>query len=320
MKRCVLGLLLVLVSSLPLFSQAEKKRVAVMNFEFGAVQNWWGTNNWDIGKGISDLIVDNLVNDGTYRVMERKALDTIMAEQNFSNSDRADPATAAKIGKLLGVNAIIVGSVTQFGAEKKGTNVGALAGKWGGFGGGKVGTEKGIANVNVTARMVDVNTGEILASTTGKGQSQRSGLLLGGIGAGHGGFGAGDISMTSKDFQETILGEATMMAVKQLSQELVHQNSKLPEAPRVQVRGLVADVSGRSVVLNVGSSQGVKIGAQLKVLRVTRTVKDPATGKVLREITSEMGTVRVDEADASSSSGTVVSGSDIKVGDLVRGD
>jgi curli biogenesis system outer membrane secretion channel CsgG len=320
MKRLVFGILLVLVSSTQLFSQAEKKRVAVMNFDFGAVQNWWGSYNWDIGKGIADLIVDDLVNDGTYRVIERKALDTIIAEQNFSNSDRADPATAAKIGKLLGVNTIIVGSVTQFGTEKKGTNIGALAGKWGGFGGGKVGTEKGVANVNITARMVDVNTGEILVSTTGKGQSKRSGLLLGGIGAGHGGFGAGDVSMTSKDFRETILGEATTMAVNQVSQELVRQNSKLPEAPKVQVRGLIADVSDRSVVLNVGSSQGVKAGSQLKVLRVTRTVKDPATGKVLREITSDMGTVRVDEVDASSSTGTIVSGSDIKVGDLVRGD
>ena len=58
------------------------------------------------------MLVDRLVNDGTYSVIERKALDKLIAEQNFSNSDRADPSSAAKIGKLLGVNAIIIGSIT----------------------------------------------------------------------------------------------------------------------------------------------------------------------------------------------------------------
>ena len=69
-----------------------------------------------------------LVQDGTYSVIERKAMDKILAEQNFSNSDRANPNSAAKLGKLLGVDAIIVGSITQFGSDKKTTNVGGLGG------------------------------------------------------------------------------------------------------------------------------------------------------------------------------------------------
>src|SRR6201995_5753337 len=101
-----------------LLSAQDKKRVAVMNFEYGTVSTSvaqvFGTNV-DIGKGIADMLVDRLVNDGTYSVIERKALDKLIAEQNFSNSDRADPNSAAKIGKLLGVNAIIVGSITTFG-------------------------------------------------------------------------------------------------------------------------------------------------------------------------------------------------------------
>ena len=64
------------------------------------------------------------MNDGTYSVIERKALDKLITEQNFSNSDRADPNSAAKIGKLLGLNAIIVGSITQFGRDDKNTSVG----------------------------------------------------------------------------------------------------------------------------------------------------------------------------------------------------
>jgi len=104
-----------------------RKRVAVMNFDYATVQSSvaaiFGTNQ-DIGKGIADLLVDKLVNDGTYSVIERKMIDKIIAEQNFSNSDRADATSAAKIGKLLGVDAIIIGSITQFGRDDKKTTVG----------------------------------------------------------------------------------------------------------------------------------------------------------------------------------------------------
>jgi len=319
MKRMLLPVFVLFILSAGLAAAApqnQKKRVAVLDFDFGAVQNWWG-GNWDIGKGVCDLIVDRLVNDGTYSVIERKRLDAILAEQNFSNSDRADASTAAKVGKVLGVNVIIVGSITQFGTEKSNFDVGGIAGRFGGFGAGKVGTQKGKAKVAVTARAVDVNTGEILSSVNGTGLSQRSGLLLGGFGAGSGGFGGGEVSMGSSQFRETVLGEATYAAVDQASKGLVSASPKIPTTT-VEVRGMVADVSGPSVILNVGTSGGVQPGATLRVLRVSRVVKDPATGKVLREITEEVGQVRVDEADASSASGKVVAGSGIKVGDLVR--
>ncbi len=314
-KFLLCSIFLVAFSSLNLV--AQKKRVAIVDFDFGTVQNWWG-GNWDIGKGIADMVVNELVNDGTYSVIERKRMDLVMAEQNFSNSDRADSSSAAKIGKLLGVNGMVVGSITQFGTEKKGFSVGGIGGKFGrGFGGGKIGTQKGIANVKLTARIVDINTGEILASKTGEGTSKRKGLMLGGGGGGGGGFGAGGISMTSSDFRETIIGEATEAAVKDLAAQLIEDYGKLPDVEYV-IRGMVADVDGSSLILNVGSGAGVKAGDTLKILRVKRTVKDPATGKVLREITTSLGEARIDEVDEGSSMATIISGSDVKVGDLVR--
>lgn len=316
MKKILLTIVWVLLSISLVQAASDKKRVAVMNFDYGTVQNWWG-GNWDIGKGIADLLVDKLVNDGTYSVIERKQLDTVLAEQNFANSDRADANSASKIGKVLGVNVIIVGSITQFGTEKKGVNVGALAGNWGGFGAGKVGTQKGIAVVAITARMIDVNTAEILASVSGKGQSSRSGVLLGGMGAGSGGYGGGDFSMGSSNYRETILGEATYASVDQVAQGLNGASGKVPTSV-VEIKGMIADVSGTTVILNVGKSQGVQVGSVLKVQRVTRVVKDPATGKVIKEVTEEVGQIKIDEADASSSTGKITAGTDIKVGDLVR--
>ena len=117
MKRALVAILLLSVS-LPLVAETKapstgrKKRVAIFDFDYATVHRdiyaLFGSDV-DVGKGISDLLVKNLVTDGSYSVIERKAMDKIMAEQNFSNSDRADPSSAAKIGKLLGVNAIIIG-------------------------------------------------------------------------------------------------------------------------------------------------------------------------------------------------------------------
>jgi curli biogenesis system outer membrane secretion channel CsgG len=315
MKRVALMALVVIVSSAVVFS-APKKRVAILDFDFASIQHWWD-GNWDIGKGISDLLVVRLVKDGTYSVVERKALNAILAEQNFSNSDRANPSSAAQIGKLLGVDCIIVGSITQFGTEDKKVGVGGVGGRWGGFGGGKVGTSKGKAHVVLDMRMVDIDTGEILVVAEGKGESSRSGLMLGGVGAGRGGFGAGGIDMGSSNFRDTILGEATHNAADEAARQLIAGADRIPTRT-VEVRGMVADVDGKSLVLNVGKAQGLSVGDRLKIMRVTRTVKDPATGKVLREVTEEVGVCQIAELDDSSCVATVVSGAGIQVNDLVR--
>ncbi|HTR68508.1 MAG TPA: CsgG/HfaB family protein, partial [Terriglobales bacterium] len=291
-----------------------------MDFDYatvhGGVSQIFG-QDVDIGKGIADLLVTDLVKDGTYSVIERKALDKIIAEQNFSNSDRANPASAAKIGKLLGVDAIIVGSITQFGNDTKNTNIGGGGGNWHGVGIGGFGHKKSKAIVAIDARLVDIDTGEILGVAEGKGESQReSTSMLGGGGNWHG-FGGGNADFGSSDFQNTIIGEATKAAVDQLSTGVIGDSSKL-EARTIVVTGLVAAVDGGQIVLNVGGKAGVKVGDQLTVERVTKEIKDPATDKVLRRMSSPVGVVKVTDVDDVSSVCTAVSGSGFKVGDEVK--
>ncbi len=146
-----------------------KKRVAVLDFDYGTVQSYvseiYGANQ-DVGKGITDMLVEKLVKDGKYSVIERKALDKILAEQNFSNSDRANPATAAKIGQILGVDAIIMGSITKFGRDDKSKAIGGLGIGPRAFGIGGVKRSEAKAVCAISARLVDTNTGEILAAVT----------------------------------------------------------------------------------------------------------------------------------------------------------
>jgi curli biogenesis system outer membrane secretion channel CsgG len=323
MKRFLLACLMVAVAVPALAQEASaprKKRVAILDFDYATVHSYVSAlfgSDVDVGKGIADLLVKRLVQDGTYSVIERKMLDKILAEQNFSTSDRANPASAAQIGKILGVDAIIVGSITQFGGETKETKVGGVGAGIGGFGLGGFKQKKSKAIVTVDARIIDIDTAEILGVADGKGESKREGTSLLGGGGGWGGFGAGGVDMSSSGFEETIIGEAVKAAVDQLSTGLIAENTKL-KVRTIVVEGLVAAVDAGVVILNVGAKTGLKVGDQLSIERVTREIKDPATGQVIRRMTSKIGVVQVTDIDDVSAVCKIVSGSDFKVGDAAK--
>jgi curli biogenesis system outer membrane secretion channel CsgG len=195
-------------------AQAQSKRptVAVMDFDYGTIQNWWG--QYDIGKGMADQVVDALVNDGSFRVIERKKLDTVLAEQDFAQSDRADPSAAklAKVGKVLGVKYIIAGSITKFANESRG---GSVRVKGIGLGGKKAKSE-----VALTARVIDATTGEILISAKGLGESSKGG----GASFSSGSFGVGT---NSEEWRNSGLGEAQEKACNAFVTALVAKKDRL---------------------------------------------------------------------------------------------
>jgi curli biogenesis system outer membrane secretion channel CsgG len=195
-------------------AQAKKRPlVAVMDFDYGTVNNWWG--QYDIGKGMADQVIDALVNDGTFRVVERKKLDTVLAEQDFAHSDRADPSAAklAKIGKVLGVKYIIAGSITKFSNEKKGGG-GSIAGI------GHLGISRAKSEVALTARLIDATTGEIVLSAKGLGQSTKGG----GFDFGHAGVG---FATGSEEWRQSAIGDAQEQACNQFVASLVAKKDRL---------------------------------------------------------------------------------------------
>src|SRR5246500_130717 len=316
----VWALILVLASACVAQQTLSKKRLAILNFEYGTVQSSVAAifgSDQDVGKGISDLLVQKLVQDGKYSVIERNALDKILAEQNLSNSDRADATTAAKIGKVLGVDAIIIGSITQFGRDDQHTNVGGGGYGLGKFGLGGVGTSKAKTVVGISARMVNTSTGDTLAAVTGTGESARSSTSLLGAGGGWSGGGGGGLDMGSSNFANTILGEAVHKAVDDTGAQLDGAVDKVPTI-KLEVNALVADVSGNMLIVNVGKKAGVKVGDKLTVTRQVRVVKDPATGKVIKSVEDKVGEMTVTETDNDSATGTFSGSGPAKVGDVVK--
>jgi curli biogenesis system outer membrane secretion channel CsgG len=190
----------------------SRPQIAVLDFEYGTVDNWWG--QYDIGKGIADQLVDALVDDGTFRVIERKKLATILNEQDFAASGRADPsaATMAKIGKVAGVKYVLVGSITKFSTESRG---GGVRVKGIGLGGKKTKSE-----VRITGRIIDMTTGEILVSAKGVGESSKGG----GFDFSKGGTGIGT---NSDEWRQSGLGDAQEACTSDLIKQLVAKADRL---------------------------------------------------------------------------------------------
>ena len=148
--------------------------------------------------------------------------------------------------------------------------------------------------------MINTSTAEIMVAVTGMGESERgSTSLLGGGGSGWSG-GGGGLDMGSSNFGATILGEATHKAVDDTATQLDAGVDKV-QTVKLEISGLVADVSGNTLILNVGTKSGVHVGDKLLISRQVRTIKDPSTGKVIKSVEDKIGEATVTEADGDSS-------------------
>jgi hypothetical protein len=95
-------------------------------------------------------------------------------------------------------------------------------------------------------------------------------------------------------------------------------NSSRVQAKAITVDALIADVSGGTIVINVGSRGGLKVGDKLQVKRTGREIRDPATGKVLRRVEESLGELTITEVDEGSAVGTFSGPTTPKVGDAAR--
>jgi TolB-like protein len=81
--------------------------IAVLPFESKDIGRELGTID------LLDKLVAAFVNTNRFKVIERAQLEKILAEQKLGMTGIIDASTAAQIGKGIGVDAVVVGSITQ---------------------------------------------------------------------------------------------------------------------------------------------------------------------------------------------------------------
>lgn len=316
MRTIRLLCLLLFVASLA-HAQEAKKLVAVLDFDSRPVDANVAAiygGGQDVGHGMALLLAEELLKDGRYRVIERKTVDNMLAEQNIPINLRTDPAALAKVGRLLGLDAVIVGSVTKFDRKEIHPDTLSMA---------RLKKSEFKADCTLSAFLVDTRTGEILISATGHGEANGPGTSFF-----KGGWLGQQLSDSNHDsnssnigfdiylpnFDQSLVGEAVTKAIKSVSAQLDSGATYLP-ARRLEISALVADVDDNLLTINIGGRTGLKTGDKLEIIRTLRLVPDPKSGKIIKVVNAKIGDGTVIEVNTEFATLSFKGTEDAKIGD-----
>jgi curli biogenesis system outer membrane secretion channel CsgG len=300
-------------------SQADKKRVIVDEFDYStvksAVQAVFNTQA-DIGKGIRAMLVKRMADANKVVIVERAKVDQLMSEQDRNASNRVKQGSGARVGRISGADAVLAGDIVVFGRDDKKTNIGAGGFARGPFAGLHIKKEEDKAVVVIDYRLVDAETSEVIATGEARGESTRKSNGLSGLAGSFGGGGGGGVDMTSSDFGQTIIGEATQDCVNKLGDILSQQATSMKKTVR-EVETRVADVSGSTMVIAAGANDGVNVGETFEILKIVREVRDPQTKEVLDTVTDKAGDLTITSVRDKVATGSYV-GKPAAVGYIAR--
>lgn len=171
LKKIFLGFGLAMLWSSHCFAAAIAKdaNVAVMDFGTrpGATTSEISINNAEYTS--SEYIINGLVNKHCFNIMDKDMVMQQLKAEHLTTVGLIDPDTAKRIGDLLHTRYIIYGNVTNVSISDTGTQIMTNIG-----GGVNVCTVK----AHMIARVMDVETGDILMAVKGDGKSKSSFVRL----------------------------------------------------------------------------------------------------------------------------------------------
>jgi len=155
-----------------------------------AVSAMTGAQSPDVGRGMADMLVTELVSTNRFVVVERAILPEIAREIELSKAGMTDPSASVPSGKLASADLLIVGNITGFQPNADGISTDAFG--LGYHGGAGVGIGLKRSYVAMDLRIVDVRTSAVVATTRVSKYSTDWGVGVGGFGGGwhRHGFGA----------------------------------------------------------------------------------------------------------------------------------
>lgn len=226
-----------------------------------------------LGKQVTDLMSKALTETGAYLVFERPDINRVVAESKFVESKL----------NLIGVDALIVGSLTEFGRKTVGESGFVSASK------------RQVAFAKVDIRLVDTTTGHVFFATSGAGEASTEAAST---------FGFGSRAGYDGTLNDAAIRQAVGDAINRMTAELASRPWET----------FILKAEGARVFLGGGKSQGVKPGMTFSVFTKGERIKSPQTGAEITLPGQQVAQVRVDalfgEGDLNEGSvASVVSGS-----------
>ena len=219
---------------------ALKRKLAVASItnETNYGKSLLGHSSTDaLGKKVSDMFMQSLSNSGNYLLFERPDIKLVQEEAQLTGQHL----------ELVGVDTLVMGSLTQFGR--------AVTGESGFFSSSK----KQQATATVDLRLVDTITGRVFSSVTGTGAASTETAQT---------MGFGSVASYDGSINDRAIGAAVNAAVEKL-------NSIILE--RTWAADILAVEDGQ-VFFSGGKQQGVKPGMTFDVFTRGKKIKSTTTG------------------------------------------
>jgi curli biogenesis system outer membrane secretion channel CsgG len=201
---------------------------------------------------ITDVVARHLSGSRTIAVIERDRLGTIGREHKLNMSGLVDTNMAVELGKLAGLQYMLLGTVTAFRNETS-ESFSSSYDSW---------TRK--VRVTLDARVVDVTTGEVVLSLSESRSAEKTNSRHKDKYGVRGSSGYPDSA--------GVVASAIESAASRLASRL---RNELGEQPYVIAQ------NGGKVHISLGVNQGVKNGNQYLVYADGAEVRDPVDGTVI---------------------------------------
>ena len=224
-----------------------------------------------LGKQAADMLSSRLVSSEKFLVFERPDIKSIQREQVILGESN-----------LIGVNTLLLGSITEFGRVNEGQQ--------------KFLRKRKIQVVHcaVDIRLVDPKTGFVFFSARGQAEATTENASTLGFGS-------------KSSYDATLNDKVIGAAISDVINELV---AKLEERPW---RTDILDVSGDQVYISGGPAQGIRAGEVLTAIRAGKKVKSQQSGFTIELPGTEAAKIRIlshfgDSPEVEGSIAQVVSG------------
>jgi curli biogenesis system outer membrane secretion channel CsgG len=237
-----------------------------------------------LGEGLSEMFVTELGRINKFQVLENAQLGVLKDEMKLGDDGFIAPDEKVDKGSWAGADFMFTGKVTQFGSKKTGVNLGGFVPG----SGGNLGVGATISNVRIDWRLVDTATRKVLktGSAAGeyKGPSFNVATSVGGSG--------GRIGYNNKEFMDSALGKATVLALSNIVADIkpfplpasgrskqkatnaanaAGQQNAAVTAIKAAPGKVLAVPSKDTLIVSLGGKQGFKDGDKLNLYETVDT-------------------------------------------------
>jgi len=272
----ILILIVVLVYSIPAGSEekssteVKKVTMAVFDFKIAAEtgktivkseRGTWSVETQKETSVLTDKFITALIKTNKIKIVERDKLDTVMKEFALTQAGITSPEHSQKIGKLLGADYLLHGSISMFDADIKHTaipytdNFNKII----------------MAQMAVDIRLVKTETGQIVTAETTNERIEKKEIVA--------------QKQWDKEFPQGIIEELLRKTVNSLV------NSIIDEIYPIKVASIKDDI----LYLNRGEGGNLNKGDKLRVILLGEEIRDPDTNSVIGFEDTEIAVIEVVE-------------------------